>query len=74
MADLHRADLVDLAVFVGDMKEELRPVLAPVVPLVGVEKCLALGVARYPCVPFQYGEENGGSPSVVCVLGATLAL
>jgi hypothetical protein len=65
---------MDLAVFVGNVKEELRPVLAPVIPLVGVEESLALGVARYPRVPVEYSEENGSSPLVVCTLGITLAL
>jgi hypothetical protein len=64
---------MDLPVFVGDVKEELRPVFAPVVPLVGEEESLALGVDWYPRVPVEYSEENGGSPSVVCVLGITLA-
>lgn len=73
MTDFHRTDLVNLAVFVGDVKEELRPVLAPVIPLVGVEESFALDAIRYPGVAVEYGKENGGSPLVVGVLRITLA-
>ena len=74
MADFHRANFMDLATFIDSKKEELRPVLSPVVPIVFVEESSALCVARNPYFPLKYSEENGGAPSVGCVLSVTLAL